>query len=408
MNFEELKYKANYYVLVLLAFVIPLERKFAPPLIVLFLITSIINHRLKKLSGHKVLLFTSLFVFYVLGVIYSEDKTLGLNNLVEKLSLLIFPLAIYISSINYKEKLKSILYSFVDGCFVSGLISLIVSMLVFNFTLDSSSFFYGNSSYFLHPSYLAMYFNFALLVLYFTTDLFTSKIIGKGKVRPLFLMSFFSIIILFSASKTGLIFLLLIHFSAILYWIIRNKEYVWGAVAIVSFIVLSVLVFQYSSTIQKRVNEMFTVVVSGDTSSGSTTAARAEIWDISLGLIAEKPLFGHGTSDEKEVLFEAYEKDGLFDFAEKKLNAHNQFLQTGIAVGLVGMLALLLMLSIPFYFSIKNKHYLYGCFILLVSFNFLTEAMLERQAGVVFYTLFNALFFMSYYDKNDHGSSIKS
>ena len=59
MNFEELKYKANYYVLVLLAFVIPLERKFAPPLIILFLITSIVNHRLKKLSGHKILLFTS-------------------------------------------------------------------------------------------------------------------------------------------------------------------------------------------------------------------------------------------------------------------------------------------------------------------------------------------------------------
>lgn len=408
MNFEELKYKANYYVLVLLAFVIPLERKFAPPLIILFLITSIVNHKFKKLSGHKILLFTGLFGLYVFGVIYSEDKILGLNNLVEKLSLLIFPLAIYISSINYREKLKFILYSFVDGCFISGVISLIVSMLVFNFTLDSSSFFYGNSSYFLHSSYLSMYLNFALLVLYFTTDLFTGKVFEKRKVRHLLLMLFFSIIILFSASKTGLIFMLLIHFSAILYRIVINKEYVRGAVALVSFIVLSGLVFQFSSTIQNRVNEMFTVVASGDTSSGSTTAARAKIWNISLGLIAEKPLIGYGTSDEKEVLIDAYEKDELFDFAEKKLNAHNQFLQTGIAVGLAGMVALILMLFIPLYFSLKNKYYLYGCFIVLICFNFFTEAMLERQAGVVFYALFNALFFMAYFDNNNRENRIKS
>ena len=66
-------------------------------------------------------------------------------------------------------------------------------------------------------------------------------------------------------------------------------------------------------------------------------------------LIAEKPLFGYGTSDEKEVLLEAYEQEGFYHFAKKKLNAHNQYLQTGIAVGVVGMLVLMLMLFVPLY-----------------------------------------------------------
>jgi O-antigen ligase len=113
---------------------------------------------------------------------------------------------------------------------------------------------------------------------------------------------------------------------------------------------------------------MISVVSSRDTSSGSTTAARVEIWNVSSKLIAQRPLFGYGTSDEKKVLLEAYEEGGFYDFVEKKLNAHNQFLQTGIAIGFVGMLVLILMLLIPLYFSLRNKYYLYGCFILLNSF----------------------------------------
>lgn len=408
MNFEELKYKANYYVLVLLAFVIPLERKFAPPLIVLFLITSVINHRFKKLSGHKILLFSSLFFLYFFGLIYSEDNFLGLSNLVEKLSLLIFPLAIYISSINFNKQLKPILYSFMEGCFFSVIISLIVSVMGFSFTSDSSWFFYGNSSYFLHSSYLAMYLNFGLLIIYFTSDLFKGEVFEKGKLKSLFFLALFSIIILFSASKTGLIVLLLLHFAAIMYWIVVNKKYVGGAIVLVSFVTLGGFVFQLSSTLQNRFDEMYTVVTSGDTSGGSTTAARVDIWNISSKLIAEKPLVGYGTSDEKEVLIDAYKKEGFLEFVEKKLNAHNQFLQTGLAVGILGGVVLLLMLFVPLYFSLKNKYYLYGCFIILISFNFLTEAMLERQAGVVFYALFNALFFMAYFDDNSQRNSIKS
>ncbi len=106
MNFQKLKYKANYYVLVLLAFVIPLERKFAPPLIVLFLITSLLNGKFKRTSNNKVLFFASLFLLYVEGLFYGENAGLGFNNLIEKLSLLVFPLAFYFSKINFKKQLK--------------------------------------------------------------------------------------------------------------------------------------------------------------------------------------------------------------------------------------------------------------------------------------------------------------
>lgn len=153
---------------------------------------------------------------------------------------------------------------------------------------------------------------------------------------------------------------------------------------------------------------MVAVLRSGDTSKKSTTAARAEIWKVSLKLIAKKPVLGYGVGGEKNLLVNAYTELGLFYFAEQKLNAHNQFFQTGIAIGGLGLLVLILMLFIPLYFSLKNRYYLYGCFIVLIGFNFLTESMLERQAGVVFYALFNALFFIVYFDRNNQKSVVKT
>ena len=398
MNLTKLKYKANYYVLLLLAFVIPLERKFAPPLIILLLLTSLINNRFKELKGRKVLLFAGLYLLYVVGVFYSLNKAVAYNNLVEKLSLIVFPLIMYIMNINLKEKLNNVLYSFIDGVVISAVISVIISVIKYYFLLDTSMFFYGNSSSFLHPSYYAMYACFALLISYV---FIFNQARGKGLIKPMLLILFLSITILFSASKTGLIAMLIIHFSATVFWVVKSKKYIQGLIVVLFIFASLLMMYRSSSFLKYRVNELIKVTTSGNTSGGSTTAARIDIWKLSIDLVKEKPILGYGTGDVKDVLIKTYIEKGYDDFAKKKLNTHNQFLQTSIALGLVGGVYLLLMLIIPLFFSVQQKSYLYTFFILLIILNFLTESMLERQAGIVFYCFFNTLFFMVYLDNNN-------
>ena len=50
--------------------------------------------------------------------------------------------------------------------------------------------------------------------------------------------------------------------------------------------------------------------------------------------------------------------------------------------------------------SLKTKDYLYSLFLILIAINFLTESMLETQSGVVFFAVFNTLFFFQWADKN--------
>ena len=64
-----------------------------------------------------------------------------------------------------------------------------------------------------------------------------------------------------------------------------------------------------------------------------------------------------------------------------------------LALGILGLIVLLLNIVLPVMYGLEMKHYLYLIFLILVAFNFLFESMLETQPGVVFYAFFNAWFF---------------
>lgn len=391
MNFTNLKYKANYYVLLLLAFVIPLERKLIAPATILFFITSIFNFNFNFKTHKKTLCFLSLFIIYLIGLIYSENKAYALNDLTTKLALFIIPICFFFSKINFKEKLFNILKSFVEGCFTAVILTLVSAGINYYFTLDSSHFFYGNISIFMHPSYFAMLLSLAVLIIYYF--IFNNPII-KTKFS-IILIVLFSIYILLLASKTGLISILLIHMIAISYWTITQKKYVFG-IGTILLIGSSLLVTYKNSTLFKdRINELFTVSKTID--NENSTAARSTIWGICVDLIKEEPILGYGTGDVKDTLVKVYKNQNRSFLVKKELNAHNQFLQTSVAIGLIGGLILILLLIIPLYHAIKQKNILYIGFLLLIILNFSTEAMLERQVGVIFYALFNMLFFMTYY-----------
>ena len=108
------------------------------------------------------------------------------------------------------------------------------------------------------------------------------------------------------------------------------------------------------------------------------------------------------------MLVHEYEKKEITTAYEQKLNAHNQYLQTFVAVGLIGFLVLTLMLLVPLLSSLKKRHTIYFLFILLFSFNLLIEDMLERQAGVVFYAFFNGLLFSYMFTENQSNRSIEN
>ena len=135
------------------------------------------------------------------------------------------------------------------------------------------------------------------------------------------------------------------------------------------------------------------------TDQAESTVARMLIWNSALELIAENPLWGVGTGDIKDELLEKYKEKDIKPAFEQKLNAHNQFLQTYLGLGLIGFLLLLGSLLIPAWFAFKKGQLLYLPFLLLILLHMSVESILEKQAGVVFYAFFNVLFFYLSFSK---------
>ena len=127
--------------------------------------------------------------------------------------------------------------------------------------------------------------------------------------------------------------------------------------------------------------------------SHESSAARILVWKAAMEVIKDDPIIGVGTGDVKKELRKVYKEKNIESAYEDHLNAHNQYIQTTVALGIIGLLVLLSFFFLPIIYAYKNNNPLYIIFLALVGFHFLFESMLERQAGVVFYAFFNSLLF---------------
>ncbi|HKR05113.1 MAG TPA: O-antigen ligase family protein, partial [Bacteroidia bacterium] len=255
------------------------------------------------------------------------------------------------------------------------------------FTGNENAFFYETFSYYFHPSYLSLYFSFAIAILFF-------QILANNKtvyIRNIILMLLFTGMILLLSSKTGIISIVLICILYFLIIVIRKRKIKYY----ISFLLVGGILYFAVKNFNSRINNAAKILVESkfDVASTESTAARVNIWNVSLDIIKENLLLGVGTGDVKDELFKFYQQQKMTGPLQNKLNAHNQFLQTFIALGVMGFLLLILSLIIPGFYSLSNKDWIYSMFLALITLNLLTESMLERQNGVIFYAFFNSLLF---------------
>ncbi|MBM3434928.1 MAG: O-antigen ligase family protein [Bacteroidetes bacterium] len=401
--------KGYSYLLPLLAFCIPVHDKLAAITIV-FLVLNWIGEftfgekfQLLKLSRQRkqILLFASLYLIYTAGTLYSKNlygSEGAFFDLEIKLSLLIFPL---IFSTMLPEFFKAgllhrILNAFVLGCLVSTVLLIIAAVYRYIHGADAGVFFYTGLSGNHHPSYLALYFSFSVVILLIKI-LFEEKVNQINRILIISGIIILEEMIVLLGSKAGIIGMAL-ALIGYLFFIIINKERrkFRNAVIIVILGILFLILNLTSPQTYRRFFEAgkaLETTKSPDKNAEASSEIRLLIWKAAFEIIREHPVLGVGTGDVKTSLLQKYREHGYQHAVEGNLNAHNQYLQTYIATGLAGFLVLLAGLAIPLFYCFKRRDPLYAVLVILFSLHILVESMLERQAGVVFYTFFNTLLF---------------
>lgn len=385
--------------IILIGFSLPIFPKVLLVLLLLLLLEWLINPDLKKnfriaVKAPLPLLFMSLYLLYIIGLFYSSNLSYGIADLEAKLPLLVFPLIFSIPGYISPSIIKKALTVFIVSNFMAFIICLIAAS--YNYMQEPSIglFESSNLSFLIHPSYFSMYIIFSIIIL--LNSLFNKKSNRIIKVLQVSLVLIFTVAVFLLSSKMGAISFVLIVLFFLIFQVILKKQYLIGFISLAFLLLATATSFYFSESLQARFNNaVLAVTTDVQIWEVESSAIRKLIWQNAYELIKENPIAGVGTGDIKDELLAKYEAKGMTYAFEKRLNAHNQFLQTAGALGTIGLSILLLCFVLPFYLSIKYKKPIYSCFLLLVFLNFLVESMLETQAGVVFYAFFNSLLFFS-------------
>jgi O-antigen ligase len=199
-----------------------------------------------------------------------------------------------------------------------------------------------------------------------------------------------------SSSKAGIISFVVVFILYGFYMIFLSKSSTNKLSFSIAFVVIGVL-FSLFFTGNSKTMLRFKTAVSQITEteispiSEGSTQARIYAFKTSIEIISENFWLGVGTGDIDPVTISTYKENGYEGALKRKLNAHNQFLQTFGALGLFGFLSLVLIFVGLWFFGVTQKNELIIFFTTLCFLFALTESFLETQAGIVFFSFFSLI-----------------
>lgn len=329
---------------------------------------------------------TSIFLIAAISILYSSAPSESIKKTTKLIAFLLIPLAFLCVNPNtiLIEKAKKI---FVYGCILLCITSL--SLLLYHYIVSyETSHWYNFVQTSMGREYMpedAMFLNTALIFLLFGKFSNTIKFISA--------ILFLAVIILFGV-RLGLLLNLLILFL----YILLNFKMLFTikkiALLLLSISFLFFLTHQNSYTQDKLYDSLEKIGINTKDKVSEigkeyhNISLRTKMWQSSIFLIKEKPIFGHGAGVEKKELSKVYEGKG---YNMPAYNAHNQFLSTTIQFGFLGLFILLFIFILLFRQAILNKDLPNLLLILIMLLSMQTESYLEIQQGYFYFCIFASL-----------------
>ena len=411
-NFLSSKFEeesVSYFFAAICIVLIPLYTWYIPPFLALWGITRIIEIYLsrKKWEGKPIVyadkklsfLFVLFFSLQVAGLIYSENLKNGLNIVLSRFSLLIFPI-LFISPGNYIDKNRNKLLKLFAGATTIYIVFCYFYALFRSFSLNNGqliinthppegywlSYFFG--SYFSanqHPSYVAIFVLFSIVI---TLESIITRTLSF-KFRLIWIVAFAILIssLYFLSSRSALIIVFII---IPLYIYLKFKAANKINTALILIVLLTIAGFSIIRT-NGRISYYMNQVTKGSIKEMLVKDSRILIWQSSFKIINENLILGVGIGDVRDELMVKYREIGDQDLIASKYNAHNQFLEITIEGGIVSLISFLLIIFYMTYSAIINKNLLLIFFVAIMIFFFMFETVLYRLAGIIFFSYFSFL-----------------
>ncbi len=324
----------------------------------------------------------SFFLFHVVGMIWSKNSSFGWMDIGMKASFLIVPLLFVFSDFKVsKEKaISTILFSAV----ILVIVSLVwASWKSWYYEEDNHWGYFMDSEFtiFMHRSYFATYMAIASCFAFIRFWQHSSRFLNFS------IFALLGISVVLSLSKAGVILWVFNVVLISLYYVLQNKK-MWRMAAIIGMGMIGIFILMLFSNTKlisrfKDIPVAFRHVQFENNQNLASSEARLIMWYASVKVIGEQSPLGSGTGDVKDQLIAKNYALGNIGVAESKLNSHNQYLNTTVQLGFIGLF-LLLMTLISAWRKAKLESDIY-LLILTSSFavTMLFESFLETEAGIL-------------------------
>jgi O-antigen ligase len=291
--------------------------------------------------------------------------------------------------------IASICYAFVGAILVVCLICLVKAYLEYQVTHNEFVFSYHYLSNHLDLNAIFLS-NYSLASM---TWLLYFNFIHKGD-KPfklpgwlviLLCVFLFGMIILLS-SKLGIVLAVVVLLYFIMR-IMRGKKLFAGLFVGLLLVTAVVFVARNLTYLKFRWDTVQLKMYSGRVDDQNGFAARLLMWQSACELIKERPVLGHGIVHSKEGLIKKYTEKDFSLGVQQKYNAHNQYLETWMNAGIIGLLLWLALLFFPLRAAIREKKLLLLLMVLHYMLQSLVESTLTVQQEQIFFWFFIWLFY---------------
>lgn len=351
-----------------------------------------------------VLLFLGVYLIPLVGLLNTDNFNLAFSDLFEKkIGILILPLILYYTPRLDRKESRLILLSFVISCVLTVAYCILIASYRF-FILKTGTFVtYHDFSQLagMHAVYLSMHLCFSLIILYY---LFSEEVM-KNRVQTIMILFLLMVLATGIFLCAGRIHIVLLIIGSLIYFLLRfqRSNSLWlslSKAAGIGLLITSVafLFPQNRERFKQAINYRNQYSLGG---KWGEQQMRPLMWDCAVELITRAPLLGHGTGDSQEELSNCYRDNKywsllLWEDSGIRFNAHNQYLQITIGQGVLGLIIFVVSLVISLAFAKRNGKTLYLLWLILFMASCITESLLERQNGCIFFAFFNS--FLFFYD----------
>lgn len=396
--------KIEYILLFLLAFTIPIGWQVATKIVVLLIVVMVIRCVAEKgrglpLNRHSnkklYLFFATTYIMYAISMLYTSNVSDGWQNMEKKLSFIIFPFFFFVSDMTYlsSKRIKALFYAFLSGLLlfiVSNMLWAIYDFIVLDAPIRRFLGWEITKINYIHHTYIAMYACFGII--YSFVELFDNHLKSKGKIA--FLLSTLvlsTLFVILVESRAGILCMFLL-FACLFAWLffVKKKRMITMCVGTALAVLLVIFFLLFPSGLNRIIKTQQDLVDTEHKEDIRITLLKA-----GLSVAKENCMFGVGVGDRCDVLIKYYEDNNL---ECGDLNSHNQFVDTTISIGMLGLLLLLGYFVVPIVLFAINKRWdvVMLLFLFSIAFNAVFEAVFETQTGILY---FNFIFCLLFYDR---------